>query len=355
MRDAKHILVAPLNWGLGHASRCVPVIRYLLEKGVHVTVVAECRPAAMLKQEFPGLDFVEFPGYEISYLKGNSMWFKMAWSIPKIIKGVAAEQNALNKFLEQHRVDGIISDNRYGMYSSKVPAVIITHQLNLQIPRIGKTVSQQIHKYIRRFDECWIPDYPREQNLAGALSKSDGLQVNTKYIGALSRFAPNPGAEPGSEIDVLAVLSGPEPQRTIFENLVVTQLSRKNLKVVLVSGKPDEHYKKNVNGIEVHSSVNSGGLQNLMQRSKMVLCRSGYSSIMDLAVLGKRAVFVPTPGQPEQEYLATLHREKQSFFSMSQRDFDWETCMRHLSDYKGVELKQTDLYKQAVNRFLEKC
>ena len=345
-------MVAPLNWGLGHASRCIPIIRCLLNNNVKVSLAAEGRPAALLKAEFPDLPLFELPDYGISYPAKGSMTLHMLKSIPQILRGISAENRVLNRLIDEQNIDAVISDNRYGLYSSKVPCVLITHQLNIKA-RWGMSIINRFNtQFISKFHACWIPDYDTSQNLSGDLGKVPRQNAKYWYIGGLSRFSSR--SEPISkDIEVLAVISGPEPQRTKFEEMVLTKSLNSQNKVVIVSGKTEESSRIKKGNVEWFASVDSQELQCLMQRARLVLCRSGYSSLMDLAATGSKAVFVPTPGQTEQEYLAQLHKDRGNFYFMTQSRFSWGEMLEQYDKYGGIRRGNSTDFEKTVLQFIQ--
>lgn len=345
-------MVAPLNWGLGHAARCIPIIKHLLQRGIAVSVAAEERPAALLKSEFPDLPFFELPGYDISYPVKRSMTLQMLKTVPQILRGINGEHQALQKLIDSHKIDAVISDNRYGLYSQKVPCVIITHQLNVKTPWGGGLVRKANFKLISKFQACWIPDFSNGQNLSGNLAQAGNSFPRHRFIGPLSRFSP-PAGRTEKDIDVLAVISGPEPQRTKFEEMVLKESLKTKQKVVVVAGRTDELTRSKYGNVEVFSSVKAQDLEQLMHRAKLVLCRSGYSSIMDLAVMGNQAVFVPTPGQTEQEYLAKLHLARGNYYCMTQNQFNWDEMTGNASNFTGIQIDHHTVFKSTVNEFAD--
>lgn len=302
------MLIAPLDWGLGHATRCIPVIRALLaHPGCEVIIAAEKAGAALLKKEFPELETLPLAGYNISYSKKKAFFFvKMMLQFPKVKRAIKREHQWLDKIIEDQNIDLVISDNRYGLWSKKVPCVFITHQLFI---RTGCSFSERIaqrinYGYINKFTECWVPDAAGKENLAGKLSHPDKLpDVPVKYIGTLSRLERKDAEK---NIDLLVMLSGPEPQRTVFEKILLPQMEQLQSKMALVRGLPQggESLVLENKNIAVHDHLPAGELNDLMASSKIVIARSGYSTVMDLAVLQQKAMLVATPGQGEQEYLS---------------------------------------------------
>ena len=353
----KKILVAPLDWGLGHATRCVPVIRELLAQDGNVVIAADGRPYDLLKREFPTLDFIRLAGYAITYPSGDGVAGEMIRQIPKIAFVTYQEHRFLRKLIREQQFDAVISDNRFGLYSSKIPCAYITHQVRIIMPRQFEWASQLVYRLnkftIERYSECWIPDYSGEENLSGKLSHGDPIPRNASFIGPLTRFKTLPDVK--KEFDVLVVLSGPEPQRTVLENIVMEQLKIAKLNTLFVRGIPEksQHIKLS-DSISVVSSLDSKALNTAMLTSGLIISRPGYSTIMDIAALGCKAVFIPTPGQTEQEYLADELERKKLFFVQRQKNFDLPEALKQSQNYTGFARNEFDssLLRDTVRRFL---
>lgn len=283
-------------------------------------LASDGRALQLLQKEFPKLPFAELPAYNISYPSGN-MVFNIAWQIPKILSAIRQEKKFLNDFVKKEKIDAIISDNRYGCRTPFTKNIFITHQLNIITPfaPLQWLVNKINHFLIDGFDECWVPDFEGEKSLAGKLSENRYLK-NVKYLGPLSRMKKY---EVEKKYDIIAILSGPEPQRTIFEQLVLQQLASVDKKCLIVLGKTDgsKHYFLGEN-IEVISFMDSNRLNEAILSAGLVICRAGYSSIMDLVSLNKKAILIPTPGQTEQEYLAGRLKNNGLFCIRQQRNLD---------------------------------
>ncbi|MGZ3854107.1 MAG: glycosyltransferase [Flavisolibacter sp.] len=309
-----NILIAPLDWGLGHATRCIPIINALVRKKCNVFIAGEGKTKALLQAEFPHFSFVDLKGYNIRY--SGSKWalpFTIARQIPTILSTIQYENERLKVIVKEHNIHGIISDNRYGFYHTAIPSVFLTHQLRIKTglgPLADDLLQKLNYRYISHFSQCWIPDNPGKVNLAGELSHPKKQpSVPLKYVGVLSRFCNT--AE--HEKHLLVILSGPEPQRTIFEKLLVKQLQEYKGSVILVRGLPNEIKTLQLGAdITVFNHLVSKDLNQAMSEASMIISRCGYSTVMDLAVLKKKSVLVPTPGQTEQEYLAR-HLVKNNF------------------------------------------
>jgi hypothetical protein len=350
----KRILISPLDWGLGHATRCIPIIHYLVEQGAEVVLAGEGRSAALLRQEFPALEFVDLPGYGIRYSKRGGMTLHLFLLIPGIMKGIKNEQKALQKIIKSHKIDAVISDNRYGLYSKDVPTVFICHQLFIQTP-FGEKLVERIHAgFISRFDECWVPDLEGEGNLSGLLSHKNNLPGGYYFIGPLSRFS-GMVAQPATVYDLVIALSGPEPQRSILEARIREQLSAVKGKSLLVRGMTEGREEESEGNLDIVSHLPSQAMMNVMSGAGIILGRSGYSSIMDAAVLGKKCVFVPTPGQTEQEYLMEYHEAQKHCVGTSQEAFDLSKELEKAKAIEGFGKRLFDgmVWKERVSQLLK--
>lgn len=355
MSSKKRVLVCPLDWGLGHATRCVPIIRELISQGAEVVIATDGRPLELLKQEFPDLETVVFTGYQIEYPAGDGMILKMALSMPRILNRIQQEGKELEAIVQSHGIDAVISDNRYGLWKVSVPVVLIIHQLMVKSP-FGEFLLNKITKsYVSKYTQCWVPDYEGKKSLAGDLAHKFTLPKNVKFIGALSRFKPlNGEAIPAKKYKLLALISGPEPQRTVFEEMILNQLKDMEGKFAVVAGKPGEIPEGNTGNIEYYCHLNADELREKILEAEVVLSRPGYSTIMDLAALGSKAIFVPTPGQTEQEYLAQLYTNKGQQYSIKQKQLNIEYALKQVNRFEGFAgAGENRLLSGAVTEFIE--
>jgi len=348
-----NILICPLDWGLGHATRDIPIINKLIADGHTVIIAADNAPLELLKIEFPQLTFICFKSFQIKYAQGKSQAFSLIFSIPNILYHILCEHVELKKIIRQFNIDTVISDNRYGLWNKKVKCTFITHQIFIKLPKHWRFLEGfvfMINKwFISKFDECWIPDFGTFPNLSGDLSHGKILPVNAKYIGILSRFEISDKLIVKNllpDFNILVVLSGPEPQRTIFERILVEQLKATAFKTLIVLGKPKSLSKKR---IEIKNEANlvfvnhlpTALLQNAILKAEVVICRSGYTSVMDLVKLDAKAILVPTPGQTEQEYLAAYLMQQNYFFSMTQTEFDLNVAIKKYLEFKPDKVFKT--------------
>jgi UDP:flavonoid glycosyltransferase YjiC (YdhE family) len=306
-----HILVTPLHWGLGHATRCIPLIRYWLAAGHRIVLASDGGALALLRTEFPDLPSEVLPAYGIEY-RGHSMVLDMARQVPRIMQAIQAEHHTVARIVAQYGITHIVSDNRYGCYHAATHSICITHQLHLRIPNraLQWAANRVLHRILKRFDAIWVPDQPQWPGLAGALAHPPVERPPVRYIGWLSRMPRMTRPPANIPIQrVAVVLSGPEPQRSILESKIMEQVADlTDVSWIIVRGRTDQprtHYAV-LPHVEVVGWLDTAGLVEVLERSDAVVCRSGYSSLMDLAMTGHRALLVPTPGQTEQEYLAAM-------------------------------------------------
>ncbi len=303
MPENEHILFAPLNWGLGHATRCIPLIREEIKKGNKIIIASDGAALDLLKKEFPGLIFEKLPAYNIRYSKSAFLLpFSLLMQAPHIMKTIKKENKKTGKLIKRYSITKIISDNRYGVYHPDVKSIVITHQLRV-LSGIFTPLSTWIQKkLLSKFDEIWVPDYRGKDNLSGRLSHNIKMSQPVKYIGPLSRFQKK---QFSVERDLLVLLSGPEPQRSLLEEKLVRILAKTGYKTLLIQGKMEKKQKRTVQGkIEIVNFLLGNELEKALQSSRLIISRSGYTSVMDFHKLDVKALFIPTPGQSEQEYLA---------------------------------------------------
>lgn len=342
MNSKKKILVCPLNWGLGHATRMVPIIHLLLKHQFDVCLAASKESKEYLTREFPDLFVIDLPGYTVRYSKQNSQILQMAMLLPRIIFWTLKEHVLLRKIIKKNRIDIILSDHRFGLWNKRVYSIFVSHQQKVKFPSVFKycefVYAGLLRFVLKRYDECWVPDFKGENNLSGELSHGVFSMNHIHYIGPLSRFSLYQQIDKPKEFDVLFILSGPEPQRTVFEKIIQQQAQKTNLKLALVRG--TNRILGKAYPFPVYDMVNTNTLFDLINKTEIIICRSGYSSVMDLISLKKRAVLVPTPGQTEQEYLADYLKEKELFYAVSQQHFDLECAVEKC--FKKPELENSE-------------
>lgn len=352
-QSEKRVLIAPLDWGLGHATRCIPVIQSLISHGIKIYIAAEGRIKNLLKNEFPNAVFLPLPEYKIRYAKSARVLpFIIGIQLPKILKRIRQEHIWLQKIIETHRLDAIISDNRFGLFSKKIPCIYITHQLSVFTGNfLADRIATQLHQSIMgKYDQCWIPD-AASNGLAGKLSHPKKIPANARYIGPLSRLEP---LVLEKKYEWLISLSGPEPQRTILEKKIFSQLPFLEGNILIIRGLPGENTVMEVpSNVTIHNHLSASQFNRAVALSDKIICRSGYTSIMDLVKMKKKALLIPTPGQAEQEYLGEYLSEQKYFPCVMQKDFSLKDAKQILD---GFNFRQPDFvmdqYKIVISEFV---
>lgn len=353
------MLIAPLNWGLGHATRCIPIINYLLSTGCQVVIAGNGASGRVLKQEFPQLEYVELPQFTMKYSRFSLLvkW-KILFSLPNLLININKEHRFLRQFLLENKIDAIISDNRFGFWHPTIPSVFITHQLQIISPfgAISTRVLERIQRnWLKRFTECWVPDFEGTPNLSGELSHPKKLPgIPVRYLGPLSRFEPITSS---AEIDCLIVLSGPEPQRTLLENMLIKEAVSLPMKIVLVRGLPSGVQPLKTSGnMVVYDYAPTEQLNDLVNKAAFIVARSGYTTVMDLLKLRKKTVLIPTPGQTEQEYLARHLSNEKLACCFTQQEFSFAEALEKAASFPyefPFSAEDMENYKNHLQSFMQ--
>lgn len=353
MKTRKNILVAPLNWGLGHATRCIPIIEALIDNNFNPILASDGVALELLKKEFPSLTFIELPSYKIEYpKKGRYFKLKLVLNGHKIIKAILLEKSKTKQIIKDYNIDGIISDNRLGVQNKKIPSVFITHQLKVLTGNTTWLSTKMHENIINKFNVCWVPDIEGALNLSGVLGHPKKAPKNTKYIGPLSRLKRN---NLPIKYDLMVILSGPEPQRSLLEEILICELKNYEGSILFIKGKIEKEQKiTQQKQFTFYNYMNSEELEKAFNESSVVLCRSGYTTVMDLAFLGKKVFFIPTPGQYEQEYLAKKFKDEGIAPSCEQENFTINKLLK-LDVYKGfINFEQKIDWKKLFEVFNKK-
>ncbi|OIP05415.1 MAG: hypothetical protein AUJ97_00910 [Bacteroidetes bacterium CG2_30_32_10] len=356
------ILICPLDWGLGHASRTIPIIELLLSKKVNLIIAGSGNSMELLKKEYPSLTFVLFTDYSISYPSNKRMGLYMLLKTPSILYKIFREHQKLKSIIKKHQIDAVISDNRFGLFSKHIPTVYITHQLMVKCPiwlKFAEPFLYLFHLFfITKYSECWVPDYSGKINLSGDLSHKYPKLRTVYFIGPQSHLQKTRGLLESENyiFDLMVILSGPEPQRTILEKILMEQLSNKEINVLMILGKPKIIKEKTIfKNITLFPYLTSNEIAKFMQQSRLVFCRAAYSSIMDLCILGKKAILIPTPGQTEQEYLAKYFLDKKIFYSQTQDKLDICKAIVESEKYKGILVRSNpSLLEKRIEKLILK-
>ena len=337
------IIYGICSWGLGHSTRSLPVIRKLIDENNKITIISNGRALELLKKELDDkVQYIDIADYPM-LISDNSRQF-IAKSIiywPLFIKKMESGLQKLTKIVKKNHYDIIISDGRYDIYNKEIPSFFISHQMRIMNPlriKFLETGSEIFNKFFfKRFKGIIVPDY-KEDDLSGDLShnlkKIDTEKLN--YVGVLSDFK---NRNTKKDIDYLISISGPEPQRTIFEKKILSQLRYLNGNIIITLGKSDEKKEINKESIKIYSFLNKDKREDFLNRAKIVISRSGYSTLLDLAVTGTKALLTPTPGQIEQEYLSEYHNEKGTFYSVDQKNIDLRKDIIKVNNTTGIKRK----------------
>ncbi len=329
----KRILIAPLDWGLGHATRCIPVIRNLQSQGHEVILASAGRALIYLKDYFPELIILEKPACNIHYSDQLPLFISILLQIPSFLNSISREHKWLKKVIHEFKIDEVISDNCYGLWNKNIHSTIITHQLNIKCPKLFRfaepIVNRRIQSYINKFDDCHVPDLEGDFNYAGELSHPKTTLMNVSYIGLLSRFSEDQKTAISTGYDLFVLLSGPEPHRTALENKIEKIILGKSIRACIIRGLPGEKaVKPDSENIRWLNNASDEQIVTYLKNSNKIICRAGYSTIMDLVVLNVGAILIPTPGQTEQEYLAIHNKDKKKFRFINQHKLNWEEIMK---------------------------
>ncbi len=307
------VFYAVLDMGLGHATRSLPVIRGLVDRGCGVVVGSAGGALRLLREECPDLETVELPAYRIRYGRRGADLPGLVLQGPGMLRTIRAEHQALTELAERHGVERVVSDHRYGCWHPELPSFFLTHQIRFIAPRLLRPVEGLgalfNRRYHRRYRRVLVPDRLEEGQglLSGRLSRPawGNGGAHAEFVGPLSSL-PAGGADGGEEeIDIFVSISGPEPQRTVLEHRVLQQLPSLPGRREAALGLPGEAGRvEHREGLVVHAYLDRAAMADRMRRARVVVCRSGYSTLMELAAVGGKALLVPTPGQTEQLYLA---------------------------------------------------
>jgi hypothetical protein len=350
------VLFAVASWGLGHATRDLPVISRLLECGHQVTIVSSDRAMALLRQELGSrCTFLEWPGLPVPMSKSAPLFYaKFTLSLPLALRAILAEYRAVQRLLEWRSYDRIISDSRFGVRSPRVTSFQLAHGLRFIAPGRNRLIELVMdHLYHRSYGATThfvVPDFATD-SLSGDLSHDLGLvsPERISYVGILSGVR---CLDVPADLDCYVSISGPEPQRTILEDIVLGQMGDVQGRVVVSLGKPEEAGRTWKHGnATIYAYVNRYQQQVLMNRARRIVSRSGYTTMMELAELGKPALLIPTPGQTEQEYLAELHLKRGTFYSVPQDKLDLPRDLAIAAGYPGY--RPAHRTAESVERFLQ--
>ncbi len=344
--EKKIILVCPLGWGLGHASRDIPIIDSFRRDGHKVIIAGDEQSLALLSNRFEGVKTIHFPSFKVRFSKRQNQVLPLLWIALRLPYHIIKEHLILKRIVRQLKIDVVISDNRYGLWNNDVKTILITHQLKIFFPRPFRFLEPLGTRFIRfmaeKFDSCWIPDYYNSTGLAGELSHPKRLPSNARYIGIISRFQKANTVESEEKWGLVGIVSGPSPHREILISEIEKFSKRQNLKTLIIKGNPNEGTEiVEQNGIWYAGHLEDKDFASVVTSSKYLICRAGYSSIMDLVALGVKCLIVPTPGQTEQEYLAEFLSDKGLFQTCKQSDVEKQSISEYMVDLNSCEFLTT--------------
>lgn len=339
-----------MNWGLGHATRSIPIINALIDHDFEPIIASDGMALELLQKEFPKLEAIELPSYNITYPKKASNYkLKLIKDAPHLLKTIQKEKRLIEALVKTNTISGIISDNRFGVRHKNIPSVFITHQLRVLSGRTTWLSSKLHQKIISNFDECWVPDHIGTKNLSGDLGHIENYQHSVKYLGPFTRFKK---LDVKTKYNLLVLLSGPEPQRTFLEEKLLKELKLYKGSVLFIKGKIEALQQKEISGTMVlYNFMTSTELEVAINESDLILSRSGYTTLMDLSKLEKKAFFIPTPGQFEQEYLAKKMKAEGIAPFATQNEFNIK-MLSEVENYTGFESQDYSAnYKKLFSLF----
>lgn len=326
MNTTKNILICPLEWGLGHAARMIPLARKLMDRNCRIFIGSGQRHLALFRAEFNGVTLIDFAGFSPYYSKHLPQYLAMLFRTPSLIYHIIREHYRLRQIIDDHNIDIVISDNRLGLWNKSITSVYVTHIPRIPFPRpwkIFELAGILVHRWVMaKYDHCIIPDVPGNTNLSGKLSHGLKLPGNVRYTGIISRFdIPDQNTGNFNFPHNTIILSGPEPQRSIFRQKILQALNDSEITTVVLEGRPDKDMNGRKDGnFLYYSHLPASQMKELLSTSNFIVSRSGYTTIMDLVFLNRSALLVPTPGQTEQEYLAEYLAGKGWFHTATQKN-----------------------------------
>lgn len=333
------VLVAILNWGLGHATRSVPVIDAMLAAGMEPWLASDGQALQFLRKHYPELPALVLPAYGVRY-RFQPLLLDLALQTPRIARAIVAEHHQVRAWVRTHKFQAIVSDSRFGCFHTNLPSVIISHQLQLPLPGWqGGWVANAVNaRLLQQFSSCWVPDAEHAPGLSGALSHQSVSGPDVQFVGLLSRFGSTPELSKPPQVEILALLSGPEPARSKLEAQLLNQLPGLNKPWLLLRGLPgNDSIKPMPKQGAVADFLGGDALAALLQQTPLVIARSGYSTVMDLAALRKQALLIPTPGQHEQMYLGHHLANQQWFLVQQQLQLNLATALHEIQQLRPLK------------------
>ena len=330
MKKIHNILICPLEWGLGHAGRMIPLAEKLRDTGNNIFIGAGNEHLSFFRNELTGLTYINFPGFRPCYSGFLPQYLALLFRTPILIYHIILEHFRLKKIINENAIDIVISDNRFGLWNRKVKTVYVTHMPLIPFPKLFSFLEFTgiiLHRAVmKKYSFCFIPDLPGDLNMSGRLSHGVKLPGNVRYIGLLSRFTglnSSPEDNPAGFDHYTIILSGPEPQREILKQKLTGIFKGKEAQVIILEGKPGDTTRMvRTDNIISCNHLPSRQIKEVITGSRGIITRSGYTTIMELISLNCKALLIPTPGQTEQEYLASYLSEKGWFTTISQKNIN---------------------------------
>lgn len=364
MNTKRNILICPLEWGLGHAARMIPLAARLSETGNNIIIGAGEEHLALFRKEMPDISLLHFPGFKPGYSRYLPQYLALLLKTPLLLYHIFREHSRLKRIVSENKIDLVISDNRFGLWNKKIKTVYITHLHLIPLPKVLfflEFIGVILHRaVIKRYDLCFIPDLPGDLNVSGRLAHGVKLPANTRFIGILSRFTGIVADEEGNPAKFrhnTVILSGPEPQRGILKEKLTEIFSDKEPTTVFLGGRPDKDPEAGSgNNIIFYNHLRAPEMKALILSSESIITRSGYTTIMELISLGCTALLVPTPGQTEQEYLAGYLESNGWFSSVTQKKLSAGITLRAVKPSWPEEIitQSRLLLDKALKEMLEK-
>lgn len=342
LQQGPRVLFGTSSWGLGHATRDLALIRALLHEGCRVTVVSDGNALQLLQEELgDAVRFLDWPDIPTSIASSSWRYYaKTVANIPQILATWREEKRQLAELLQRRSFDLIVSDHRFGLVTPEVPSYFITNSLRYiapwRDPIVEATMEGFVARWLKPVRGVFIPD-DVESGLTGDMNHNLRFFPRERriYLGLLSSIRKR---NVTSDIDVFITISGPEPQRTMLQEKIFQQLPiLEGRRVVVTLGQPGQDPPSTPPGVEVYNYLDRQQQEEMLNRSKLIVCRSGYSTITELALLGKRALLVPTPGQTEQLYLGQFLHERGLFHSVDQRHLDLSRDLPRAMERPGYQ------------------
>jgi spore coat polysaccharide biosynthesis predicted glycosyltransferase SpsG len=299
--SCKRILISPLNWGQGHVSRCIPLIKRLKNQRNELFIACNKNQREIF-ETYLNLDltYINHEGYTFKFGGKGRFVLDILFNLKVLLARHKSELKEVSALVKQHNIDLIISDHRYGFRSEKCTSIFMTHQLQLPLPWYLKPAQIWHKKQVSNFNFQWVVD-DEKKRLAGKLSNIEGFN-KSQYIGLLSRFDRMPNDQLKIH-DGILLISGP---LEYCKNLIKTfekQLDSGAINLIIGNKDAYEVYKSF--GLKQPFFISNNWLNSdeLIKQSRKIYGYFGYSTLMDLEFLNCDSELIACPGQFEQLYL----------------------------------------------------